>query len=633
MASRDERLFVSHLFVAAPELLWEDIFIDYLQDKGYITESGMGFILRMRRDKKRLQTIQRRMKNQSLFNRLVAIAPEIINRKTLGILRSLGMMGKEDEYRMRVYLGILERGGKGGLPGDIRTAILRARRMFGLGFAEDMLSLLHATDQLTQQEVNFLRADLLAGRAATETLQNVLKAKGLVEALQMVGSGLVDRKTIEALRLSGLVYGRTANAMLEALVYGKSQWRVFEGAKRAEGLAARMAYMVSGAFNFEMVEFLRTLGVLKPEQLALLKIATSLSQEFNRKMMEDLTERRFRVRPGEAPIVSYARAAKETDAALLRLLADAADDARSRAQALAARGAAARGAEYSLRARALHQSMRQLWEGVGYLTIFGEKKVADAAISASELLQSRYYSNMSPFARLMMEYQARSGLDSYISRRENTLALSNRVYGNLNLWTKKVDKEISIGLLQGQSAKEIGERVQTLINPKVMGGVRYAAMRLGRTELANAFHTTTIRHTREMPWVRAYKWNRSSSHKHADVCDDYARNDHSGLGPGVFKKANVPGKPHPQCLCYLTVVGMSEDEFVKAYKAGRFNSYFKTKVREPDVKERMLRESLLLAAKGGGRIAAKVAISKGMGAAETEMWDGALLLGGFDDEN
>lgn len=213
---------------------------------------------------------------------------------------------------------------------------------------------------------------------------------------------------------------------------------------------------------------------------------------------------------------------------------------------------------------------------------------------------------------MMLEMAGRAGIDSYISRQENTLQLSRRVYGNMDLWTGKVDKAIKLGLLQGLSAKELADRVAPMINPNVMGGVKYASMRLGRTELANAFHLTHIRHTREMPWVRGYKWNKSSSHRHGDVCDQYAEDDHDGLGPGIFKKANVPGKPHPQCLCFITTITDSEAEFTKRMKSGKYNQYLKTLSREPGVHETFAQKAVQGLGKKAGEIAGQVAVTHGM---------------------
>lgn len=611
MARRD-RILINHLFVAAPELLLEEAFVRYLLDKGYIDKEGLAFIEAVRGNKKRFDRIRRRVSGKPLFHRLLAIAPEILNLDTIEILYRTKKINKADYFALRLLMRYRKAGGTA-LPTSLEDALKRVSRLFGVTYSEDTLGLLLEAGLIDRREHDRLRQSILLSKLGIRTIGGTLRAKSILEALMLIGSGMVDRHAINTIRQAGLIDSRTANSLLTALSYGKAEWTIFEGSKRAEGLAARMAYMISGSFSFEMLEFLKAMKKLTPEQALIMQVAVSMSQRYNRQLMEQMTDRRFRVVPGELPIVSFARASKQTNDDLLSLLAEAAAESRREAERLVRKGGAGRAvraAEYAVNARALHQSMRRLWEGVGFLTIFGEREVADAAISAAEFLESKYTKHIPPMTRMMLERQSRAGLDSYISRKENTFALSRRVYGNYNLWTNKVDRQISLGLLEGQSAQEIANRVRGLIDPKVMGGVKYAAMRLGRTELANAFHFTTIRHTREQPWVRGYRWNRSRSHRHSDVCDEYANDDHDNLGPGVFKKANVPDKPHPQCMCYVTVVGMNEDDWVKAYKAGRFNSYFATRVHDPSARELLTQTAVSRAAGVAGHVAGQVALSQ-----------------------
>lgn len=612
-----ENLYWARMFVAVPELALEDTFLEYLVSKGFITEDAQAQWAAAVASRRRYLVLKGKLRGKNLIERLLVIAPELISRNTIDLFKKFKLIEpvQADILNLVLRTGRL---GAGGIPVSKQQLWNRIRKTFGSAYGNDVLRLLVDGKLMSLHEAEKIRTAFVIGGVSKETLQNILHAKKWSEILQMIGSGLVDARVINALRRSGVIDNRTADSLLETLKYARAEWTVFQGAKRADGLAARMAYVVSGSLSHESVDVVTALskmsrkelerlglgflhGRITPEAIGLLKFAVQISQRVNRTLMEQMTNRRFRVLPGEPPIVTFARSSKEYERDILKMLASAAEDARKRATLLAG---SARGAEYSLRAASLHQAMRQVWEGTGYLTIFHEREVAEAAIASTQMLQKRFYDRFPPMVQEMLEYQARSGVDSYISRKENTLQLSKRVYGNLALWSGTIDKQINIGLLTGQSAQEIGKRVEKLINPAASGGVRYAALRLGRTELANAFHTTTIRNTREMPWVTGYKWNLSSSHDNDDVCNSLANDDHEGLGPGVFKKANVPtSKPHPQCLCYITTEVMDEDRFIKAWNAGRFRQYVNSRVQYPGVQD----QALELFAKNVGKFVGKQA--------------------------
>lgn len=624
MAGKNEYILWSRLFVAVPELVLEDAVMTYLRQRGLIDDDLMRDIKAAREALRKGKMKLQKLKGKTLLQRLLIMTPELLNRNTINIFEKLNLISKKDAGLMRLFLrssGLL----RGGKPASLTVMMQRMRRVFGMGFADDALRLAVDMGLVTRKDADLARATMLIGKQSREAFAAIQAAKTWHDLFIAFGSGVVDKNTIRALRLAGLLDNRTADALLETLSYARSQWMNFDFSRRADGLAARMAYTVSGVFNSEFMDVLAALqkmkkseleriglgwihGKITPEAFTLLRIASQIATTYNRGLMEQMTERRYRVRSNEPPIVTYFRAAKATDDDILKRLAQAAADARKRATALAG---AARGAEYTLRAAQLHQAMRQIWEGVGFLTIFGEKETAQAAVEASFDLQKNIYKNFPASVEMMLKMQAMSGIDSFISRRENTLQLSKRVYGNLNIFTNRVDKQIEIGLLQGQSAAEIGKRVESLINPKVMGGVKYAAMRLARTELSNAFHFTTIRHTREMPWVQGYKWNLSDSHKIPDDCNRYAQEQHHDKFPaGVFKKTDVPGKPHPQCMCYITVWVMDDDQFIKAFNAGRFNQYLNIAGQEPSLGE----NAWLRLAKFGGAAAGTVAISQGASA-------------------
>lgn len=160
------------------------------------------------------------------------------------------------------------------------------------------------------------------------------------------------------------------------------------------------------------------------------------------------------------------------------------------------------------------------------------------------------------------------GNQSAAAKRANDIRLSNLVYKNQQRSIKQVNRLITNGLKDGLTHKELSKLVLKHINPNVPGGPKYAARRLARTEINNAFHRTSNDLYKNQPWITAVKWNLSGSHPkgRSDACDTYAKSSHfSGGGRGVFRPGEVPGKPHPQCMCYVTPIVMDEAEFERKW--------------------------------------------------------------------
>lgn len=172
------------------------------------------------------------------------------------------------------------------------------------------------------------------------------------------------------------------------------------------------------------------------------------------------------------------------------------------------------------------------------------------------------------------EYRAAAGIEAALRRvTETKLPLSSQVYRTNALAKGWVDREITAGLANGLSWQELAKRVRRMIDPNTPGGVSYAAKRLARTELNNAFHASAVARMRSKPWVESVKWNLSGSHSTPDICNEYANSDNEGLGAGIWPDNKVPAKPHPQCLCYVTPVLPSEAKFTDGLLSGQYDSY------------------------------------------------------------
>lgn len=232
-------------------------------------------------------------------------------------------------------------------------------------------------------------------------------------------------------------------------------------------------------------------------------------------------------------------------------------------------GGQVRAAQLRVTLAAVNALLKQMW--VGRINPLVERAIRDslqAAEDAIETLERVAYASLSDAAveTLVRGLRAagQSGLKSDAARRAR--ALSRRVFFNRALDDGRVEQIIRQGIISGLSAKELAADVYKYVSPKAPGGASYAAMRLARTEINNAFHERQLLGANR-PGVRAVKWNLSGSHRVPDLCNVYAAHG----GDGEWPVGEVPEKPHPNCFCYLTYVMMEPDEFKNALARGDFD--------------------------------------------------------------
>lgn len=169
---------------------------------------------------------------------------------------------------------------------------------------------------------------------------------------------------------------------------------------------------------------------------------------------------------------------------------------------------------------------------------------------------------------------SRFNVEAMLARVYKTrLPLSEQVYKTSALTNGWVESRIDRALARGATVRELSQDVRDFVNPRTPGGATYAARRLARTEINAAYHAVQIVHQEDKPWVTGMQWALSGSHPTVDICDRLARNDHSGLGKGVFSRREVPPKPHPQCLCYIYPKVLPPEVFVEQLKNGLYKDY------------------------------------------------------------
>lgn len=190
-----------------------------------------------------------------------------------------------------------------------------------------------------------------------------------------------------------------------------------------------------------------------------------------------------------------------------------------------------------------------------------------------------------------LRYQGAASVEAAARRVEGHIPLSQQVYRTTQLSKGAVDKAINMALAQGLSASQLAKLVSGMINPNMPGGVSYAAKRLGRTELNNAFHESAKARLASAPWVDAVRWHLSGSHGVHDICNQYAENDNEGIGEGLWPAGKVPAKPHPQCLCYVSAELPSDKQFVDTLRTGAYDPYVDDVMRQAGYDEAFIAQS------------------------------------------
>lgn len=267
------------------------------------------------------------------------------------------------------------------------------------------------------------------------------------------------------------------------------------------------------------------------------------------------------------------------DKKLDKLLLEAAQDAEKALKQLQGKpgiGAEVRAAQLKGARAAMGKVLSDLWRQIGNLVRAGRFQVQAEALNASfdwdEVLLKRVYPDPKKRAamRASLLASADKNVDAMITRvLKSERPLSTKVYRAQALSKGQLDRAINSALARGASVSELTKVAKDFIRPDVAGGVTYAARRLARTEINNAYHAQSIEAQQGKPWVRAMEWHLSKSHRVPDLCNEYARIKE-------YPVDGVPDKPHPQCFCYVTPKTISPDEFDKLFLAGGYRTWIES---------------------------------------------------------
>lgn len=149
------------------------------------------------------------------------------------------------------------------------------------------------------------------------------------------------------------------------------------------------------------------------------------------------------------------------------------------------------------------------------------------------------------------------------------IALSERIYRAKAFSNDQIGRKIDSALARGLNWRQFANEVRDSIRPDAPGGVSYAAKRLARTEINNAYHAMSAALNADKPWNTGMVWETSKSHPKTDICDLLAERS-------PYPLDEVPPKPHPNCLCFIYPETVSNEEFLRQFRAGQFDNYLQT---------------------------------------------------------
>lgn len=280
-------------------------------------------------------------------------------------------------------------------------------------------------------------------------------------------------------------------------------------------------------------------------------------------------------------LLRYIGVQEKYDHLIATSLRDAADDAADHILKLGGKdtiSSAVRRYQLQLARKAIKNVIKVLFRDLVPVIEAGQNDAVLAAVDAGFSHDAQVMRRLFPNASEREDWQdsfrqtASRNVQSMMKRIFDTQQpLSTRVYRTGALSNGSVDRIINSGLARGLSVGELARGVRDSIRPDTPGGVGYAAKRLARTEINNAYHGQAIDDVRNKPWVEYVEWRLSGSHPKSDpdeICEQYAR-------AGRWDKNRVPNKPHPNCLCYIVPVLTDYEEFERRLLLGDYDQFLR----------------------------------------------------------
>lgn len=274
----------------------------------------------------------------------------------------------------------------------------------------------------------------------------------------------------------------------------------------------------------------------------------------------------------------YVPIQRAADRAIAVALEEAAQDAETAVREIAGKtgiGAATRRSQLVGGRGAISEILLEFFDRLKGIISDHQIMASKAAVESSLNWDAQILAIIEPNAkkravlRASLKQTADSNVQAMITRVLKTKQpLSKQVYGTHADTKSRLNRLINSSIARGDSADQMAKKVREFVSPNTPGGVTYAARRLARTEINNAFHARSIDVNSSKPWVHSFKWNLSRAHKKnpRDKCELYALTS-------LFAVGSVPGKPHPQCLCYITPEAISLESIIEQSRRGVYDQW------------------------------------------------------------
>jgi hypothetical protein len=273
----------------------------------------------------------------------------------------------------------------------------------------------------------------------------------------------------------------------------------------------------------------------------------------------------------------YLTVQAKSDTQIRTVLVQAASDAQDRITALTQNStfsAGVRTAQVRLAMNEMKSVHKDLFGDILPIITSGQKDEAGAAIDGFtetdiQFLQAAFSSTGAVESFIKSQrLSAVAHVTNAIQRVTKTnIPLSSRVYRSQSLANNWIQNKINVALATGAGARDLAKTVKSQILPTTPGGTSYAALRLGRTELNNAFHATAIEAAQDRPWITGMRWYVSDRHEDdpKEIC--------TKLAGQLFDVDAVPPKPHPQCRCFVAPEVETLDVFTRHLTAGQYRDW------------------------------------------------------------